>query len=568
MAFNNNVGRNGTMTPTQQPGGPIGSTGPALGWKEMTPQHGSLTRKRRRIFVIVSTILLILLIFTALRFSMVGTSANDSLQIRIGNQQAATLDLNQSFPISPNLFGVNIFPAANTNSIAETSSGFMQYTPVITNGLQDAQIKLLRYPGGEWGEQHILSLDQLNDFSKLLNATHTDGMLQAHLSGPVKGFPKGLTDLNARANFAGTWVDYMNNPKSFLRQGTHAHDAYHPVKFWTIGNEPDLTSASKTYNYNPDTGKPYTVAEYVKAFIEFSMQMHKNNPTIQIFGPEISQFYGVGAGPTDANGALWMDQFLQGIGQYEAANQKQLAALGFHILDGVSFHRYQFNDARNTPALLASSTDEWNYLLPPLRQLIKHDLGRDLPVAITEINSNPGTNDPTHGQSALWWADTLGTLMSQQVQYVAFFSAAGVEHPYPLFSDASTHETAMLRVMQLFSHLQHNLIPLSIQREPISTYATQDDAHQTASLMFVNKGATPQSVQIDPLNQFLTVSSWHSQTLSIAGNSIVVITLQKGTNAATAYSYIVPFNNDPTIQPLTYTVCGHKTDALSTDIPC
>lgn len=562
MAFNNDASRNGTMTPMQPNQGSVGAP---LGWKELTPPRVSPSRKRgRRILAIVSTLLLVLLIFAALRFSMVGTSSNDGLQIRIGDQQAATLDLNQSFPISPYLIGTNVFPVNGTNSVAEVKSGFMNYTPIVMNGLQDAQIKLMRYPGGEWGEQHILSYDQLNDFSKLLTQTNSDGMLQAHLGGPVNGFPKNLNTLNDRANFAGNWVDYMNNPKSSIREGAHLHDAYHPVKFWTIGNEPDL---SKPFNLDPDTGKPYTVQGYINAFIAFSMQMHRNNPTIKIFGPEISQFYGVGAGPSDANGELWMEKFLQGIGQYEAANQKQLASLGFHILDGVSFHRYEFN-GRPAPGLLASSSNEWNYLLPSLRQLIKHDIGRDLPIAISEINSNPNQPDPTHGQSALWWADTLGALMNQQVGYVAFFSSTGVESPYPLFSNNGAKETAMQRVMQLFTHLQHNLVPLPIQRDPISTYATQDDAHQTVSLMFVNKGATAQIAQIDPMNQFLTVSAWHSQTVSIAGNSIVVITIHKNSQAANAYNYIVPANNDPTIQPLTQTECGHKTDALATDIPC
>jgi hypothetical protein len=392
----------------------------------------------------------------------------------------------------------------------------------------------------------------------MLIDTQSDGILQAHLSSIVDtngSVPD--TNLADRANLAGRWVDYMNNLKSDIRAPGKGHDkdAFHPVKFWTVGNEPDRP--------NPLTHENYTVAEYVNAFVAFSETMHRNDPTIKVFGPELSQFYGVGAGPYDANGALWMEKFLEGVGQVERAK-------GEILLDGVSFHRYQFHNAAQSPDpdLLMSSPDEWNYLLPPLHQLIKHDIGRDLPIAVTEVNTNPSLDSaPTQGQAALWWADTLGTLMSQQVEFVTFFSTAGVDKPYPLFTGNGLHETPMERVMELFGHLQHNLVPLAIQHVPVSVYATSDDEHKTVSLLFVNKSAIPQLAQISPITQFATISPWLDLNVTLAGSSVVVITLHRGTSA-TAYSYIVPVRDNPTIAPVLYTECGHKTDALANDIPC
>ena len=248
--------------------------------------------------------------------------------------------------------------------------------------------------------------------------------------------------------------------------------------------------------------KPLTVAAYVNDFIQYSIAMHQNNPTIKVFGPEISQFYGIGAGPKDSMGTLWMEGFLEGVAKYEKAHPD----LKFHLLDGVSFHRYQFTDASGSPYLLMSSPDEWNYLLPSLRQFVRQTLGRDVPIAITEINTNPNAQVPTRGQAALWWADTLGTLMNQQAEFVAYFSAEGVSQPYPLFnSDGSP--TAMYRVMELFSHLQPDLIPLQIQHDPISVYATQDDTHQTLSLLFVNKSSTNQLAEVTSQNQLFGFQS-------------------------------------------------------------
>ncbi|GAC1685650.1 MAG: hypothetical protein NVS9B9_07700 [Ktedonobacteraceae bacterium] len=563
MAFNNRAersGSNGSLAQMQQ--------NESFGWKDLAPKRVPPDKRgRRNILVLLSVAFLVALIFAALRLGAIASGSDDTLQLHIGSQQGATIDLRQfsGMPLSPYLLGANIFPRAGSNSIGEVSSGFMNYTQFMSTNLRDMHVKLLRYPGGKWGEDHVLSFAQLDDFSTMLNQTGSDGMLQAHITGPIKGNPQGMDTIAAAASYAGGIVDYMNNKHSAQRTDPKA--PFHPVKFWTVGNEPDLTK-------NPMTGKNFTVAEYTELFIEYSKKMHQNDQTIKVFGPEISQFYGVGAGPFDAQGHPWMDDFLKGIGNYEKAHPE----LPYHILDGVSFHRYQFSKANQEPALLMSSTDEWNYLLPSLRTLIKQSvgldtpkLGQDLPpVAVTEINTNPSQfTSPSSGQAAIWWADTLGTLMNQQVAYVGFFSAEGVANPYPLFTENGTKLTAMGRVMQMFTHLQKNLLPLAIQREPVSVYATEDDARQTLSLMFVNKSYDPQIAQIRPSTQFASFSSWPSQDVQIAGNSVVVLTLHRGQSSTSeAYNFVAPTQLNPQVKPVNYTVCGHSTNPLSPYIPC
>jgi hypothetical protein len=564
MAFNHEASHNGSFGQLQmretQAAAPLT---PAQEWKELSTRRTPPKPKRHgRILAFVSILLLIVLIFTAIRVSTIASGADDILQVHVGNQQTAQVDLRQSFPISPYLMGTNVFPADRSSSLDEPFSGFMPYTPLITSDMQTMHMQLLRFPGGDWGENHVLSLEQMSQFSQLLINTHAQGMMQAHLSGPIPNQigdpqPHGVSaDVSTRANLAGRWVDYMNNPKSTQRTGTHANDPFHRVEFWTVGNEPDLL-------INPVTQKKYTVAEYVDAFIQFSIAMHQNDPTIKVFGPELSQFTGVGAGPVDADGHLWMDDFLKGVGDYEKLHPE----LPYHLLDGVSFHTYQFNDASQNPSMLMSGPDEWNYLLPPLRALIQRDFGRDIPVGVTEINTNPKNLVPSPGLASLWWADTLGSLMNQQTEYVAFFSTAGVDKPYPLFSQDGLHETAMERVMELFAHMQSNLVPLDIQHDPISVYATQDKGSQNVSLLFINKSSTPQLAQITPQNQLFSVSPWHSLNISLAGYSMVVVTVTRN-GGATAYSFNAPTTSDETVAPLTYTICGNKTDALDNTIPC
>ena len=139
--------------------------------------------------------------------------------------------------------------------------------------------------------------------------------------------------------------------------------------------------------------------------------------------------------------------------------------------------------------------------------------------------------------------------MNQQVEYVGFFSAEGVDTPYPLITSGGLQQTQMLRVMQMFSHLQPNLVPVDAQRDPISLYATQDNAHNTVSLLFVNKSGTPQLAQISDQNQIFGFSPWHSQDITIAGDSMVLLTMHRD-GGAEAYNYIVPTANDPTTAAL------------------
>lgn len=504
---------------------------------------------------IAGILLIFLLIFVLMRLIAYVTASDDKLLVGIGNQGTGTVDLRQSLPISPYLTGANVFPEFSMNSV-DQANGFMDYSSPITEGLKNAHIRLLRFPGGGWGEEHILSYDQLNAFSMLLLKTGAVGMVQARILGPVSNVPYNLGSIADRANLAGRWVDYMNNPNSTQRTGKYAHSPFRPIKFWTIGNEPNML-------INPDTGKIFTAAEYANAFIQFSLVMHGVDPTIQVLGPEISQFYGVGDGPIDSSGQPWMDTFLKIVGAYE----KTHPGLKFHLLDAVSFHSYPIIDAIRAPSYLLSSTNEWNYELPPLHQLILRDFGRDMPIAVTEINSSPTANVLSPGIAALWWADTLGTFMNQGVEYSAFFSAEGVDTPYPLFTSNGLHQTAMMRVMQLFSHLQNNLVPVAIQREPVSLYATQDTAHQTVSLLFVNKSSITQLAQVSPQSQFLSINPWPDMNISLSGYSITIITLHRN-GGAEAYSFDVPTNENSVVGPLKSTICGNATDVLAKDVPC
>lgn len=521
--------QNKQLPGTQYPGLPgVGSTTP--------PASIYTSRKRHPLYMLLLVLLPIVLLYSVVEIASAAYRGNSQLSIQIGNAQSGLVDLNQNLPVSPYLLGTNVFPQAGSDSLDMAGSGFMSYAPTVVNGLRSAHIRLLRFPGGEWGEMHELSPAQLNDFASLLTQTGADGIVQVPLSNPA-----GQTDsLAARASRAGLLVDYMNDHQSVQRTGALAQAPFHPIKFWTVGNEPDRL-------INPDTGRKYTVNEYVQVFIQFSIAMHQIDPTIQVFGPEISQYGGPGKDPIDAQGKHWMTTFLKGVSTYERLHPDPR----FHLLNGISFHRYPFDNASNVSTALLQSSNEWDTSIPSLRQQVRQDFGYDIPVAVTEVNTNPNKQVPQAGFASLWWADTLGRLMSQQTEFVAFFSAEGVDTPYPLFNSRDLQATSMLRTMQLFAHLQSNFIPVQMSLDPVGFYATQDTSHQTVSLLFVNKVSSAQQVTISPESGILPFTPWHSVNIALQGYSIIVVTLHRNGNAE---SDSLSTNNDKTNVPaLIYT---------------
>lgn len=483
--------------------------------------------------------------------------SNTTLLVHIAGQAQVRVDLSQSLPLSSYLFGSNVFPMNGTSSKDPGGQGFMSYDPQVVSGLRSAGVRLLRFPGGNFGEEHTLSTQQLDAFSNLLNQVGAEGLMQVQLSDPLDTPPVPLA---TRATRAALLVEYMNNPHSIQRSDGAP---YHAIKYWSIGNEPDLLT-------NPDTGKIYTVAQYTQAFIAYSLAMHTKDPSIQVFGPELSQ-YSLAGGPKDSQGILWMQGFLTEIGDYERTHN-----LPFHLLDGVSFHYYPFKDGQQDAPALLNNPAQWDTLVPDMRQLIRQTFGQDLPIAITEINTNSGTVPPPQNLSALWWAETLGDLMNNRVEYVAFFSAEGVDSPTPLFLQKGLTETAMLRVMQLATHLQSNLVPIQGLQGAVSVYATQDDSHATTSLFFVNQTSgsqhiTVQAESIVPWSSWqgtrLTLqghsvdilkSPWQAANLTLQGESMAVLTLHR--NGSDDVFYFNDTDNGQQIVPeLQHIVCNSET---------
>ena len=135
---------------TNMPPGRPGQAGPPPGWQELRDQRAAellnKTKGRKRLFIMLSVVLLMLLVFAGLRFSAILSGMDEQLVIHVANQQPAILDLRQLFLVNPdpNLvrqsnvlpkIGSNVFPKVGSNSENRAFSGFMNYDTTISTGI-------------------------------------------------------------------------------------------------------------------------------------------------------------------------------------------------------------------------------------------------------------------------------------------------------------------------------------------------------------------------------------------------------------------------------------------------
>ncbi len=278
-------------------------------------------------------------------------------------------------PVAGVLF---VDPAADLGKISPLlrGSNYGPWVAVPVNMLDvayNAKIAVIRFPGGAWGDRNTLrdyQIDAFMDFCKKAGATAT---ISVNLRD---GTPEQAAEL----------VRYVNITKKY------------GITYWAIGNEPTL--------YAKEVGVgPYGVADYNRDFRAFAKAMKAVDPSIKLMGPELHQYaVDPNARPKDDSGLDWMDEFLRANGD---------------LVDVVTFHRYPFGTSI-TPDDLRRNAREWDDLVIALRGRIHELTGRDIPIALTEVNThyNPavgGIATPDSHFNAVWLADVFGQMVAQDV---------------------------------------------------------------------------------------------------------------------------------------------------------
>jgi hypothetical protein len=267
-------------------------------------------------------------------------------------------------PISPYLYGTNYGP-------------MHAVVPEMMPLVESAGFTALRFPGGAWTDAvdiQPFQIDMLMDFCKQAGAMPT---ISVRLLG---GLPETAAAL----------VRYTNLEKQY------------GVAYWSIGNEPSIFTLLR------QTDEDYTTERFNREWRAIAQAMKAVDPTIKLIGPEIHQWNeSLETTPKDSAGRDWMAEFLKANGD---------------LVDVISVHRYPMYSPNGPVAVadLRANTRRWTGELAYLRNVIREIVGRDLPIAFTEVNSDPSNAilqdaSPDSFYNAIWYADVLGQMMNADV---------------------------------------------------------------------------------------------------------------------------------------------------------
>jgi hypothetical protein len=233
-----------------------------------------------------------------------------------------------------------------------------------------------------------------------------------------------------------------------------------------------------------------------------ALAMKAVDPTIQLLGPELSQFTGNEAtNAKDSQGRDFMTEFLKANGD---------------LTDLVTIHRYPFpKDSQGTQATIAdmrANSAEWDRIIPYLRDLIHKTTGRDIPIAVTEINSYwsaaiGGQTTPDAFYTAIWYGDVLGRMIKQQTFMANIWLFASSGDAYALVTSGKLRPTYY--VFQMYNHFGSQQFYAASGVQDVSIYAAKR-ADGTLTLMVINLADTQQQVplQVQGLKLTQAAHTW------------------------------------------------------------
>lgn len=337
-----------------------------------------------------------------------------------------------------------------------------------------AHLTYLRFPGGNWGDENDLQTYQVDQYITLARDLGAEPNICVRLYG---GTPEK----------AAYWVRYANV------------DHQYGVRYWSIGNEPTLYASVHQTEYDTE--------RFNREWRAMALAMRAVDPTIKLIGPDPHGSFtdNAAANPKDAQGRDWMEEFLKANGD---------------LVDIVSIHRYAFPPNANSgpPTIddLRHNTAEWDRIIPYLRGLIRETTGRDLPVAVTEVNSNwsnqcCGEATPDSHYNAIWWTDVLGRLIRERVDIVAHFviqsPPGGAGGALGLLANYEVRPT--FYVYMLYQRFGTELLYASSDDPDVSIYAARrDDGALTLLIVNLGPARVDKTLRLERFNPGADAETW------------------------------------------------------------
>jgi len=343
--------------------------------------------------------------------------------------------------------------------------------------------------------------DQLDTFVAYARAVGAEPIIQVPLIGNYK-------------KHAATGKADPADAAALVTHANVTHD--HRVKYWEIGNEPDLYAAADVPGY--------TREQFFADFNAFSSAMKAVDPSIQILGPELSWKYYPTQPKNSAND--WLTPFIEQCkGSY----------------DVIAIHRYPFDAAHSTIPNAMEDVESYVGFVRSIQALIASE-APGVPFAITEANIT-WDGDPSHSIydaspqtifAAIWLADNLAASREEGLWAQHFWS---LSESWTLgFVDPSTSRPRP--EYHAFQMVSANMGPTELATAPpagFSVYASRNAADDTTVVLVLNKHATNDAETFVFSGMSGTPAA--DFTATFPAYSISVVTFPDGGGTPTIYRY-------------------------------
>ncbi|HYC87673.1 MAG TPA: hypothetical protein VEO54_00550 [Thermoanaerobaculia bacterium] len=394
--------------------------------------------------------------------------------------------------ISPRVFGINAWMPYQIGAHIYYGSLDNHWNNIGASGA-----KSMRYGGNgvdhyadpSWVDPNDANKSTLKQYLALVNSMQAQG-IEPILQVPVYGTTYDASD-------AAAIVQYVNV--------THGEN----VKYWIIGNEPDLQGGG--YGYT-------TAAQVASYFKPIASAMKAVDPTIKIIGPET---------------AWYNETIINGLTTCGGASDiTGTDSNGRYYVDIISFHLYGFDGTQNHDDVVGNlmAAGGFNDDLVQLKARIANcnsywnRTGTNaLKMAVTEANvnyTNSGTDSLT-GAGAIsfvggqWWAEALGIAMKHGVDIMTFWSTIEGNQLGYISSDGTTKRPSWYHFQMTAQNFRGNAVTASDNQSVAKTFAAK--ASDQTAVLIMNQSKTtsfPYTVRLD--------------IASIAGSSTLKVNVDAG----------------------------------------
>jgi hypothetical protein len=350
---------------------------------------------------------------------------------------------------------------ANYGAFSEIGAGNI-------DSVKNSGISFLRWPGGHWGDQNTVRPNQVDNYILVArNIINAEPSITVRLLG---GSPDQAAQL----------VRYVNIDKKY------------GVKYWSIGNEPDLFVTQD---------QTWTPEYFAKRWREFALAMKAVDPSIQLYGPDISDY--VGDPQLDPREFVYVQSVKQSFTKRDFLTE--FLKVNADLVNIVTIHRYPFplkpTDGLASWDQLRDNTPQWDRILPNLHQLIKDTTGKDYPVGVMEFNSNASDaagmdTSPDSFYNALWLADILGRMIRHQPDMLAYWLLKNSRAGHGLMDSFNVRPTYY--VYQIYKRFGNHLLDANSDTKYVSVFAAkQDDGSVTVIVVNLNDNDVQKPLQLN-----------------------------------------------------------------------